>query len=316
MTAVAVPVLAVSNLARSVVFYETLGFVPIVESEGRAILVFQGAETQLVQVDGLPRAAKNAAGAYLRVHDADAVHAQWTRVGGIALDPPVDGPHGLREFTTVDLDGNHWTVGSLGPAVPPRPGAADHTSGTSDAPVDGSPGTTDGAWLAIVESATCAGCGLTASAGATGVIGGRIIEAAHRWQSLLDGDEATLRRRPDPSTWSALEYAVHVRDVLRVFDERIARMLVENDPDLGWWDHETAIEHANVNDIAISSVSEDLMRNAAELRGTLQKVAGAAWLRTGTRRSGERMTIETAARFALHEVIHHRVDAEQSAQTD
>ena len=30
-----------------------------------------------------------------------------------------------------------------------------------------------------------------------------------------------LRRRPDPATWSTLEYACHVRDVFRLYDERL-----------------------------------------------------------------------------------------------
>ena len=89
-------------------------------------------------------------------------------------------------------------------------------------------------------------------------------------------------------------------------------MLVEFEPELGWWDHEAAIEEGNVNDLDAESVVADLVRNAMELRTTLQRVTGTAWYRQGMRRRREKFTIETMARFALHEVVHHRVDAQRS----
>lgn len=304
--------LAVGDLQRSLAFYKALGFVLIVEFDGYAILAFQGAETHLAQVDTLPSPDKSVSGAYLRVDDADEVYEQWVSAGAPSLKPPTDEPYGIREFATEDGDGNLWRVGSLRVAAPPRPGGRDHRIGSEPAPVDGSPGTAHESWLTIVESATCAGCGLTAADGPAGTIGGRIIDEAQRWAGVLSGDQAPIRSRPDPSTWSALEYAVHVRDALAVFDERVARMLVEYDPELGWWDHEAAIEERDANALDIDAVVDDMVRNAIELNSTLQRVTGTSWYRTGNRRGREVFTIETTARFALHEVVHHRVDAQRS----
>ncbi|MCB0977374.1 MAG: VOC family protein [Acidimicrobiales bacterium] len=312
MTAVGVPVLGVSDLQRSLAFYKSLGFLLIVEFDGYAILAFQGAEVHLAQIDTLPPPDKSVSGAYLRVDHADEVYEQWVAAGAPSLKPPTDEPYGIREFATEDTDGNLWRVGSLRDHAPPRPGGVDHTVRTVERPVDGSPGTTDEAWLSIVESATCAGCGLTPADGPTGTVGGRILDEAQRWASLLDADDTAVRTRPNPSTWSALEYAAHVRDALGIFDERVARMLVEFEPELGWWDHEAAIEEGNVNDLDAESVVADLVRNAMELRTTLQRVTGTAWYRQGMRRRREKFTIETMARFALHEVVHHRVDAQRS----
>lgn len=312
MTAVGVPVLAVSDLQRSLAFYKSLGFILIVEFDGYAILAFQGAETHLAQIDTLPPPEKSVSGAYLRVDDADSVYELWMASGAPDLKPPTDEPYGIREFATEDVDGNLWRVGSLRASAPPRPGGRDHTVRDEDAPVDGAPGTRDESWLAIVETSTCAGCGLTPSDGPTGVVGGRIVDQAQRWTSLLDADDAKLRARPSPGTWSALEYAVHVRDTLSVFNERVERMLVESEPELGWWDHVSAIENSDANTLDVATVVEELFRNALELRSTLQRVTGTAWYRTGTRRGHETFTIETTARFALHEVVHHRVDAQRS----
>jgi len=60
--------------------------------------------------------------------------------------------------------------------------------------------------------------------GALGSLGPRLHDA------LTGADRADLARRPDPATWSALEYACHLRDVLLVQRERVLRALVEDAP--------------------------------------------------------------------------------------
>ena len=48
--------------------------------------------------------------------------------------------------------------------------------------------------------------------------------------------------RPQPAVWSPLEYGAHVRDVFRLFDQRLLLMLTEDDPRFANWDQdETAI---------------------------------------------------------------------------
>ncbi len=49
------------------------------------------------------------------------------------------------------------------------------------------------------------------------------------WGQVLAGEE-TGAPRPSPGRWSNLEYACHVRDVFRKFDERLQLMLSEEDP--------------------------------------------------------------------------------------
>ena len=49
-------------------------------------------------------------------------------------------------------------------------------------------------------------------------------------------------RRPTPSTWSPLEYACHVRDVCRLFEQRLELMLTQDAPTFDNWDQdETAV---------------------------------------------------------------------------
>jgi hypothetical protein len=53
-------------------------------------------------------------------------------------------------------------------------------------------------------------------------------------------------------------------------------------------------------------------RNAAKLSEALRLVTEDDWDRSASRWGGERITIEELARFALHEVVHHRNDAQQA----
>lgn len=142
---------------------------------------------------------------------------------------------------------------------------------------------------------------------------GRFRDEASRWGTLLtSADDDDLRVRPTPTEWSPLEYAVHVRDVLAVFSERTMRALAEDEPELEWWDHEAAIEDGWANESDVTAVADDLVRNAANLEDVLDRVPPEGWARGATRRGSERFTVELLARFALHEMVHHRVDAKRA----
>jgi DinB superfamily len=125
---------------------------------------------------------------------------------------------------------------------------------------------------------------------------------------LAGEDESILLARPLPGVWSALAYACHVRDVLAVFDGRIARMLAEDNPDLGWWDHEAAVEADAYEKQPPREVAAALAANAAALSATLAVVPDQGWDRTATRRGGEVFTVLGAGRFALHDGTHHLLD--------
>ncbi len=328
----AVPVLPVSDLVRSVAWYERLGFRVRAFFDGYAILGLDGAELHLNEVHDVPPATETFAGAYLRVADADAVHAHWAAMGAPTIAAPEDQPYGIREFATEDLDGNLWRIGAViagGPADEYLPQDAPGTApGPSpqvslDPPAeperprdevraDGGAGASEEPWYALVaEGHTCAGCGLRNGELAARAIGAQVRDEVHPFGELLAAAaDDDVRQRPTPTTWSALEYGVHVRDSLSVFAERIIRTLAEHDPQLGWWDHEAAIADGMANESDVGAVVDDLQRNAAKLSEALRLVSDDDWDRPAIRRSGERMTIELLARFSLHEVVHHRADAE------
>jgi hypothetical protein len=67
-----------------------------------------------------------------------------------------------------------------------------------------------------------------------------------------------VRIRPNDSTWSALEYSAHVRDVLRVYLERVRLMLDTNDPLYPNWDQDATAVADRYNEQYPAEVSVEL----------------------------------------------------------
>ena len=300
----AIAVLPVAELDRALAWYGRLGFTVQALFDGYAILEFEGAEVHVAEHrDLLAGAARS--GCYLRVADAAATHGQW-----MALGAPEVAPLGVRsrgsgelamvEFSTEDPDGNRWWVVSPA-AVAPAVG---------EGVTDGGIGTAEESWRDVVADGTCAGCGLTSTDGDSAALAARLRDEADKWATLLaTADDHQMRVRPTPDKWSALEYAAHVRDLLSVMAERTMRTLVENEPELGWWDHEAAITDGWANESDGAAVAEDIARNAAHFGQVLDHVPADGWERAATRGDTDRFTVELLARYALHEVVHHRADA-------
>ena len=163
------------------------------------------------------------------------------------------------------------------------------------------------------QSERCPECSFDPNGVSTAELPAAVAGLGRKYQApltrFLPGEDASLLvAHPLPGVWSALAYACHVRDVLCVFDGRIARMLVEDSPELGWWDHEAAVEADAYEKQPVAEVAAAIAANAAALSATLAAVPEDAWDRTGTRRDGELFTVLGAGRFALPEGTHHLLD--------
>ena len=79
-------------------------------------------------------------------------------------------------------------------------------------------------WTWVLQR-TCPECGYDVREFDRAGIGEMIRANAREWVAVLGGDPGELRRRPDPDTWSPLEYAFHVRDVYELYDFRLGLML-------------------------------------------------------------------------------------------
>jgi len=160
-------------------------------------------------------------------------------------------------------------------------------------------------WTWVIEK-PCPECGFDAATFEATDVAGMIRDNAAQWPAVLA--RADVRDRPTDSTWSPLEYAAHVRDVLRLYRFRLALMLTEDDPLYPNWDQDaTAIDDRyNEQDPAI--VTAELLEAASDLALAFENVSGTQWQRPGRRSDGVAFTVETFAKYFIHDPIHHRWD--------
>jgi DinB superfamily len=170
-------------------------------------------------------------------------------------------------------------------------------------------------WFLVVRSGSCPECGLVASSVAEGDLGVAIVEEAGLWDAFLArlSDSPSLSTRPASDVWSALEYAGHVRDTLTLFADRIQLAIDIENPRFEYQDQEAAVVSRMYNDRDPREVAAAICANAERLARVLDTLPSDTWARGGTRLDDEYFDVALLARFTLHEVRHHRVDAEQSA---
>ncbi len=132
---------------------------------------------------------------------------------------------------------------------------------------------------------------------------------AAQWPTVLEHDKVAIR--PSDDRWSALEYACHVRDVFRLYDERLQMMLEQDDPDYPNWDQDETAVAARYGEQDPRAVAREIVEASDSLAARFDSVQGDQWERTGNRSDGARFTIETFARYFMHDPVHHLRDVKQ-----
>lgn len=160
-------------------------------------------------------------------------------------------------------------------------------------------------WTWVLDE-RCPQCGYDAASVTRAEIGDRVRAGVPRWTELLAAPGAAVR--PAPEVWSPLEYACHVRDVQRVFAERVALILAEDDPQFENWDQDRTAE-------AEGYAAQDPATVAADLAAATETVAAAydavpagdeaTWARPGRRSNGSVFSLDSLARYHLHDLEHH-----------
>ncbi len=160
-----------------------------------------------------------------------------------------------------------------------------------------------------VLSRPCPECGFDASSFPCRDVGAALRDNAARWRALLTQPE--VRERPSTTVWSALEYGCHVRDVFRLFTARLELMLTEDDPLFQNWDQDESAVTDRYADQDPATVTEQLEIAGATLAGRLEVVALDEWLRAGRRSDGAAFTVDSFARYLLHDPVHHLHDVQR-----
>ena len=160
-------------------------------------------------------------------------------------------------------------------------------------------------WTWVLERA-CPECGFDAASVELNEIGAKIRSMNSAWEAALGRPSA--RDRPAPSVWSPLEYACHVRDVYRVFDGRLALMLVEDHPTFANWDQDATAIEDRYDEQDPTTVATALVEAAEVLATRFDGVGDDQWTRTSERSDGSVFTVDSFARYLLHDPIHHLRD--------
>jgi S-DNA-T family DNA segregation ATPase FtsK/SpoIIIE len=166
----------------------------------------------------------------------------------------------------------------------------------------------------IEPDAECGGCGYAYALVTRAEIPLLLRARAGDFRTRLDHVKAeVLRAHPRSDSWSALEYACHVRDVLRVQRQRVELALVEEEPHFSPMRREERVLEDRYNEQEPSSVAEELNDAAGRLAGTFESLDDASWNRTGVYNwpSTRVRTIEWIGQHTLHEARHHLQDIDR-----
>jgi hypothetical protein len=160
-------------------------------------------------------------------------------------------------------------------------------------------------WTWVLERA-CPECSYDSATVAPESLPDALRAAARRWRTALADPDCAVR--PAENIWSPLEYACHVRDVHRVFDGRVRRMLEEDDPRFENWDQDATAVESGYGDQDPAVVAGELDEAAAAVADRYASVSGDGWERPGHRSDGARFTVASLGRYHLHDVEHHLYD--------
>jgi hypothetical protein len=165
------------------------------------------------------------------------------------------------------------------------------------------PDTADWTW--VLERA-CPECGLDVATLQRAEVGDEVRRLTGEWVAVLERPDVAVRTRPD--RWSPLEYGCHVRDVFEVYDRRLARMLAEDGPHYENWDQDATAVAERYSEQDPSTVAAALSDAGGRLARRFDTVSGDDWDRTGFRGDGASFTVDSFARYFLHDPVHHLHD--------
>lgn len=120
-------------------------------------------------------------------------------------------------------------------------------------------------------------------------------------------DAGLVRRRPDATTWSALEYTTHVADLFEHFAEVVRRMHQETSPTIAFWDPDERAAAERYGEQDPLAVLDRLTAAAERLVLEVERIDPDSWGRTAAFPFGERDLLHMV-RNAVHEGSHHLRD--------
>lgn len=168
--------------------------------------------------------------------------------------------------------------------------------------------------LVRVLEQPCHRCGFDAATIERDKLGALVRANAAAWREVLGRGDLVTEPLPTgpggPPAWSALEHGGYVRDVYRLFEERLRRLLSDDHPRFRYWDQSAAIADGGYRQQDPARVSYELAVTAGKVADMLDRAGDKHWSRTGERADGAEITVESLALTLYHRAVHHLHDAE------
>jgi hypothetical protein len=160
-------------------------------------------------------------------------------------------------------------------------------------------------WTWVLER-SCGDCGFDASIFDSRKSEMTLRDLGLRWAQVLERSD--VRQRPRGGVWSPLEYGCHVRDVFRKFDERLRLMLSEDNPNFENWDQDKTAVDDDYQSQDPAEVATELRAAAEKLANRFGMVSPDQWTRRGFRSDGSAFTVDSIAKYLMHDPAHHLWD--------
>jgi DinB superfamily len=158
----------------------------------------------------------------------------------------------------------------------------------------------------------CTECGYEFESLGRGEIRTALMSFAGDYKQLLtSADSDRLQAHPRTGSWSALEYACHVRDVLRFQRDRVVLAQAQETPEFTSMRRDERAVEERYNEQDPAAVAGQLAARASDLARTLAALDDTGWRRTGVYPWPVRevRTIEWIGQRTAHELAHHLFDA-------
>jgi hypothetical protein len=150
-------------------------------------------------------------------------------------------------------------------------------------------------------------------------LGPALLDSVAAWRKFLgSADDTYLRTNPEPGVFSPLQYCAHVRDIVRVYGDRIDLALAEDNPTFPQLNPSSEV-FEGYNELDVAELARDLDEQSQRLAAILRDLGDDEWNRTLTRDGGTdgvfSFSVHGQACYALHESHHHLLDAEGKLTT-
>jgi uncharacterized damage-inducible protein DinB len=128
-----------------------------------------------------------------------------------------------------------------------------------------------------------------------GILGRLETVPARLAKSIRAFSSEALRRQPQPGKWSAIEIACHLRDIDRLYAERVTKAAFSERPSFWMMDNARVSEKLKYREADPAAVLKEHKRRREDLVSLLRALPQAAWQRTGLHPKRGELTIEQLA---------------------